>query len=172
MFPNSLWVTFKHDIISFARRHYHNMSTTIQPAVSTWEISVQDKDCVGGSVMDGILRVPTESGGPFAAPGGQQEPDSGAGPDADGRRCPGWTDTAQTGRVQHPMGWTDGEGKTHWTLVHSVMHVHIKESSWTWCVLYLMTGDSKASMEMVNDRNVLVLSVLWYCSAKNVPLSS
>lgn len=39
--------------------------------------------------MDGILCVPTESGGPFAAPGGQQEPDSGAGPDADGRRRPG-----------------------------------------------------------------------------------
>lgn len=41
------------------------------------------------AIDDIFVFVCTESGGSFAAPRGQQEPDSGAGPDADGRRRPG-----------------------------------------------------------------------------------
>lgn len=80
-----------------------------------WRMSVQVwGTALVGSVMDGLcffVVVPTESGGSFAAPGGQQEPDPGVGPDANGRWRPGWAHPAQTGRLQHPMGRTDGPGK-------------------------------------------------------------
>lgn len=53
----------------------------------------------------------SESRASVTAPGGQQEPDSGAGADADGRRRAGRTDTAKTRRFQHAVGRADGEGE-------------------------------------------------------------
>lgn len=70
-----------------------------------------------------LVVVPAESGGPFAAPGGQQEPDPGAGPDTDGWRRPGRADTAQAGRLQHPVGRADGQGKARRTLVLELLQV-------------------------------------------------
>lgn len=52
-----------------------------------------------------------EPGGPPAAPGGQQEPDPGAGPDPDGRGRPGRADPAEAGRLQHEMGRAHGQGE-------------------------------------------------------------
>lgn len=78
---------------------------------------------VGTSLGDGIslqhdgwslflfVFVHAESGGSFAPPGGQQESDPGVSSDANGRWRPGRAHTAQTGRLQHPMGGADGQGK-------------------------------------------------------------
>lgn len=71
--------------------------------------------------MDGLSSLfslpfaPAESGGSFAPPGGQQEPDPRVSADADGRRRPGRTHTAQTGRLQRPVGGANGQGKARVT---------------------------------------------------------